>query len=56
MDADGFSKFYTPLEERREHWQTMQPEEKREIIEIITDKIIIGQRRNHHKPLLRAIL
>ena len=78
LDADGFSKFYTPLEERRkqleaeiprleaevdilkvsnlsaeeiasqasnlyDHWQTMQPEEKRKIIEIITDKIIIGK-------------
>ena len=78
LDADGFSKFYTPLLERRkqleaelprleaevdilkvsnlsaeeiasqasnlyDHWQTMQPEEKREIIEIITDKIIIGK-------------
>ena len=78
LDADGFSKFYTPLEERRKQleaeiprleaevdilkvsnlsaeeiasqasnlydpWQTMQPEEKREIIEIITDKIIIGK-------------
>jgi DNA invertase Pin-like site-specific DNA recombinase/DNA-binding XRE family transcriptional regulator len=78
LDADGFSKFYTPLEERRkqleteiprleaevdllkvsnlsaeeiasqasnlyDHWQTMQPAEKREIIEIITDKIIIGK-------------
>ncbi|MGO8697792.1 MAG: recombinase family protein [Limisphaerales bacterium] len=26
-----------------DHWQTMQAEEKREIIEIITDKIIIGK-------------
>jgi site-specific DNA recombinase len=78
LDADGFSKFYAPLEERRkqleaeiprleaevdilkvnnqsaeeissqaknlyDHWQTMQPKEKREIIEIITDKIIIGK-------------
>ena len=78
LDADGFSKFYTPLEERRkqleaeiprleaevdilkvsnlsaeeiasqasnlyDHWQTMQPEEKREIIEVITDKIIVGK-------------
>jgi site-specific DNA recombinase len=78
LDADGFSKFYTPLEERRkqlqtalprlqaevdilkvnslsaeeiaskagslyEHWQTMEPEEKREMIELITDKIVIGK-------------
>ena len=78
LDADGFSKFYTPLEERRkqleaeiprleaqvdilkvnnlsaaeiasqasnlyDHWQTMQPEEKRGIIEVITDKIIVGK-------------
>jgi site-specific DNA recombinase len=78
LDADGFSKFYTPLEERRkqleaelprleaevdilkvnnlsaeeiasqasnlyDNWQTMKPEEKREIIEVITDKIIIGK-------------
>ena len=78
LDADGFSKFYAPLEDRRkqieaeiprleaevdilkvsnlsaeeiaspasnlyDHWQTMQPEEKREIIEIINDKIIIGK-------------
>jgi site-specific DNA recombinase len=77
LDADGFSKLYTPLEERRkqleaeiprleaevdilkvsnlsaeevasqasnlyDHWQTMQPEEKREIIEVITDKITIN--------------
>jgi hypothetical protein len=26
-----------------DHWQTMQPEEKREIIEIITKKINIGK-------------
>ncbi|HZL12959.1 MAG TPA: hypothetical protein VFC85_02340 [Verrucomicrobiae bacterium] len=26
-----------------DHWQTMQPAEKREIIEIITDKIIVGK-------------
>jgi site-specific DNA recombinase len=26
-----------------DHWQTMQSEEKREIIEIITKKIIIGK-------------
>jgi hypothetical protein len=26
-----------------DHWQTMQPEEKREIIEVITDKIIVGK-------------
>jgi hypothetical protein len=25
------------------HWQTMQPEEKREIIEVITDKITVGK-------------
>ena len=78
LDTDGFSKFYTPLEERQkqleaeiprleaqvdilkvnnlsaaeiasqasnlyDHWQTMQPEEKRGIIEVITDKIIIGK-------------
>ena len=78
LDADGFSKFYTPLVERQkqlvaeiprleaevdilkvntlsaeeialqasnlyDHWQTMQPAEKREIIEIITDKIIVGK-------------
>ena len=78
LDADGFSKFYNPLEERRkqleaevprleaqvdilkvnnlsaeeiasqasnlyDHWQTMQPDEKREIIEVITDKIIVGK-------------
>ena len=78
LDADEFSKFYTPLLERRkqleaeiprleaevdilnvsnlsaeeiasqatnlyDHWQTMQPEEKREIIEVITDKIIVGK-------------
>ena len=78
LDADGFSKFYTPLVERQkqlvaeiphleaevdilkvsnlsaeeiasqasnlyDHWQTMQPNEKREIIEIITNKIIVGK-------------
>jgi site-specific DNA recombinase len=78
LDADGFSKFYNPLEERRkqleaevprleaqvdilkvnnlsaeeiasqasnlyDHWQTMQPDEKREIIEVITNKIIVGK-------------
>ena len=78
LDADGFSKFYTPLEERRkqietalprleaeldilkvgnlsaeeiatqagnlyDRWQTMPPENKREIIEVIADKIIIGK-------------
>ncbi|MEI7534685.1 MAG: recombinase family protein, partial [Verrucomicrobiae bacterium] len=78
LDADGFSKFHAPLEERRkqleieiprleaevdilkvsnlsaeeiasqasnlyDHWQTMQPDEKRGIIEIITDKIIVGK-------------
>ena len=78
LDAEGFSKFHAPLEERRkqleaeiprleaqvdilnvntlsaaeiasqasnlyDHWQTMQPEEKRGIIEVITDKIIIGK-------------
>ena len=77
LDADGFSKFYAPLQERRkeieaaiprleaeldilnvdslsaeevaaqagnlyDHWHMMLPEEKRELIEIITDKIIIG--------------
>ena len=26
-----------------DRWQTMQPEEKREIVEVITDKIIIGK-------------
>jgi site-specific DNA recombinase len=26
-----------------DHWQTMQPEDKRGIIEIITDKIIVGK-------------
>jgi site-specific DNA recombinase len=26
-----------------EHWQTMQPEEKRELIEIIADKIVVGK-------------
>ena len=26
-----------------DHWQTMQPEEKRGIIEVITDKIIVGK-------------
>jgi hypothetical protein len=26
-----------------DHWQTMQPEEKRENVEIITDTIIIGK-------------
>jgi hypothetical protein len=89
LDADGFSKFYTPLEERRkqleaelprleaevdilkvnalsaeeiasqasnlyDNWQTMKPEEKREIIEVITDKIIIGKDeitiRLYHSP------
>jgi site-specific DNA recombinase len=78
LDAEGFSKFYTPLEERRkqleaefprlqaevdilkvnnlsaeeiasqasslyDNWQTMQPEEKREIVELITDKIVIAK-------------
>ena len=78
LDADGFSKFYEPLEERRkqleleiprleaqaailevnslsaaeiatqatnlyDQWQTMQPETKRELIEVITDKIIVGK-------------
>src|SRR6202050_2847554 len=26
-----------------DHWQTMQPAEKREIIEVITDKIMVGK-------------
>ena len=26
-----------------DQWQTMRPEEKREIIEVITDKIIVGK-------------
>ena len=26
-----------------DHWRTMQPEAKREIVEIITDKIIVGK-------------
>ena len=26
-----------------DHWQTMQPEEKRELVEVITDKIVIGK-------------
>ena len=78
LDAEAFSRFYTPLEERRkqleaelprleaevdilkvnnlsaeeiakqasslyDHWQTMEPERKREIVEVITDKIIIGK-------------
>ena len=78
LDADGFSKFYKPLEERRkqieasfprlqaevdilkvnnlsaeeiasqarnlyDHWQSMEPEEKREIVEVITDKITIAK-------------
>ena len=78
LDAEGFSKFHAPLEERRkqleadiprleaevdilkvsnlsaeeiasqacnlyDHWQTMQPEDKRGIIEVITDKIIVGK-------------
>ncbi|HEX3799333.1 MAG TPA: recombinase family protein [Verrucomicrobiae bacterium] len=78
LDADGFSKFYAPLEERRkqlesaipalqaevdvlkvqnvsaaevaaqasnlyDHWQIMQPSEKREIVEIITEKIVVDK-------------
>jgi site-specific DNA recombinase len=78
LDADGFSKFYGPLEEHRkqleaeiprleaevdilnvkslsaeeittqasnlyDHWQAMPPEEKREIVEVITDKIMVGK-------------
>jgi site-specific DNA recombinase len=26
-----------------DHWQTMQPEEKRELVEVITDRIVIGK-------------
>ena len=78
LDADGFSKFYTPLTERQkqiqaaiptleaeldilkvnslsteeiaaqaatlyERWQTMASEAKREIIELIAEKIVIGK-------------
>ena len=78
LDAEEFSKFHTPLVERRkqleadlprleaevdmlkvnnlsaeevasqasnlyDHWQTMTPEDKRGIIEIITDKMIVGK-------------
>ncbi len=78
LDADGFSKFHAPLEERRkqieaelprleaevdvlkvsnlsaeeialqasnlyDHWQTMQSDEKRGIIENITKEIIVGK-------------
>ncbi len=78
LDADGFSRFYTPLDDRRKqieadlprleaeldmvkvgnlsaeeiatqagnlhaNWQTMKADEKREIVETITDKIIVGK-------------
>jgi site-specific DNA recombinase len=78
LDADGFSKFYQPLEERQkqleaalprleaeldifkvntlsaeeiasqasnmyDHWETMTPDEKREIVELITEKIIVDK-------------
>ncbi len=78
LDAEEFSKFHDPLDERRkqleieiprleaevdilkvsnlsaeeiatqasnlyDHWQTMPPEDKRGIIEVITDKIIVSK-------------
>ena len=78
LDAEGFDKFYAPLNERKkqiestlprleaevdvlkvnalsteeiavqagslyDHWQAMQPEEKREIVETIAEKIVVGK-------------
>ena len=78
IDAEGFDKFYAPLNERKkqiestlprleaevdilkvdalsteeiatqagnlyDHWRAMQPEEKREIVETIAEKIVIGK-------------
>ena len=76
LDAEGFSRFYTPIEERRkqieaslprleaeldilkvnalsaeeiavqagslyDHWQTMPSEEKRQVVELIADRIVV---------------
>ena len=82
LDAEGFDKFYAPLNERKkqiestlpsleaevdilkvnalsaeeiasqagslyDHWQAMQPEEKREIVESIAEKIVVGKEEIH---------